>query len=106
MGNSVKRQTNTLVHETVHIVDMFHDRISGSDFTHDGNDPNDPPQNRDSAPYWIGDRAQDLVDLLDQHVGGKKSADTFDKLEFALVEQFLTQENWAAKEGFVCGTPD
>lgn len=104
LGNSVKRQTNTLVHEAVHIVDIFHDRISGSDFTHDGNDPNKPPENRDSAPYWIGNRAEDLVDLLDDHVGVMKSAGMFDNIKFALLEKYLTEENWAAKAGFVCGT--
>ncbi len=104
LGRTVKAITNTLVHEAVHIVDMFHDRISGSDFTHDGNDPYHPPGNLDSAPYWIGDRAQDLVDLLDDHVGFDKSAEAFNKVDFRLVEKYLTQEEWAAKDGFVCGT--
>jgi hypothetical protein len=106
LGNSVKAHTNTLVHEAVHIVDMFHDSISGSDFTHDGNDPDKPPGNRDSAPYWIGNRAQDLVDLLDDHVGHMKTVAAFDTVEFATVKKYLTQENWAAKAGFVCGTTE
>ena len=105
-GNRVKSQTNTLVHEAVHVVDMFHDRISGSDFTHNGNDPYKPRDNLDSAPYWIGDRGEDLVDALDDHVGSMKTTEGFDSLDFQLVEKYLTEEIWAAKHGFVCGTAD
>jgi hypothetical protein len=103
-ANSVRSQTNTLVHEAVHVVDIFHDRISGSDFTHDGNDPTNPPENTDSAPYWIGDRAEDLVDLLDDHVGEDKSFLALQGVEFALVERYVMNVSWAARRRFRCGT--
>lgn len=101
-GWGAKSQTNTLVHEAVHVVDYFHDRISAADFTHDGNNPSKPKGNKDSAPYWIGNRAEELVDLLDDHVGQEKLFATLDSVDRALVKRYLTEENWAARKGFLC----
>jgi hypothetical protein len=104
MGYSVKSQTNTLVHEAIHVIDAFHDRISSFDFTHNGNDSTNPPQNVDSAPYWIGNRAEELVDLLDDHVGQEKEFTALDSVGYELVERYLTEENWTARKKLVCGT--
>lgn len=104
LDNNVKSQTNTLVHEAVHVIDIFHDRISGSDFTHNGNDPTDPPDNRDSAPYWIGDRAEDLVDLLDDHVGEEKAFATLNSVSRGLLNLYVTNVGWSARRRLRRGT--
>ena len=103
MSWSAKSQTNTLVHEAIHVIDAFHDQITSFDFTHDGNDPTDPAENVDSAPYWIGNRAEELVDLLDDHVGEEKGFTTLDGIDFAVVRRYLTDQNWAGRRRLICG---
>lgn len=58
LGNPVGAMVNTLVHEFVHIVDRYHDSSPNWDFTHAGQKAYDPPENQDSAPYWIGNAAE------------------------------------------------
>ena len=56
---SVASKTNTLVHEFVHVVDCFCDgpEDTGSfEYTHSRKHHPDRPN---SAPYWIGNRAQE-----------------------------------------------
>ena len=102
VGRGVRSNTNTLVHEAVHVVDRFHDRIASFDFTHKGNNPRKPPQNRDSAPYWIGNRAQDFVIAMRE-----KDESDFKSLSKAPIGDLLglvTDINWAEDEHFYCGT--
>ena len=100
----MKANTNTIVHETVHVVDKFHDVISSFDFTHRGNKPHKPPQNQDSAPYWIGNRSQELLPLLQENNKGQSGSLALDALELEIIQKSLTEKNWAKDEHFFCGT--
>jgi len=104
VGRGEKANTNTIVHETVHVVDKFHDLNTGFDFTHDGNNPYKPPQNMDSAPYWIGNRSEDLLPLLKDQKNNNKKTLSLDVLEMAEIESALTKKNWAKDAHFLCGT--
>lgn len=64
LNNPVGAMVNTLVHEFVHIVDRFHDSSPDWDYTHVGQYSHKPPENQDSAPYWIGNAAELEVSLL------------------------------------------
>jgi hypothetical protein len=104
IGRGDRANTNTLVHETIHVIDKFHDTISGFDFTHDGNDPNHPPQNRDSAPYWIGNRAEDLMQLVPGVNKGLPGMAYADAVGAEQAKALVTDINWAGDAGFCCGT--
>lgn len=105
VGRGEKANTNTIVHETVHVVDRFHDPNTRFDFTHNGNNPNKPPQNIDSAPYWIGNRSEDLLPLLKYQKEEKNNKIlSLDDLETAQIEDALTEKNWAKDAHFFCGT--
>ena len=60
---------NTLVHEFVHVVDYFHDgKMTPSQYTHRGQYSHKPPENQDSAPYWLGNLAEAISrGLVDIH---------------------------------------
>jgi hypothetical protein len=64
LGNSEARKVNTLVHEFVHNVDFFGDGSSSLEYTHRGETVSD---NQDTAPYRIGDIAQDFYEQAHQH---------------------------------------
>ncbi|MCP5397004.1 MAG: hypothetical protein H6918_09810 [Sphingomonadaceae bacterium] len=104
LDRSVAANINTLVHEAVHIVDKFHDRVGGFDFTHKGNKPFKPPQNQDSAPYWIGNRCVDLLPLLQDSTKSAFGLASLDDLAIEDVTAALTETNWAGEEGSTCGT--
>ena len=99
-----RANTNTLIHETVHVIDKFHDKNSTFDFTHKGNNSRRPPQNQDSAPYWIGNRSEDLIPLI----AGKMNANTkgrrLDRMDPVLLQKAITERDWAGKAHFCCGT--
>jgi len=59
LGNAVAAMVNTLVHEFVHNVDLFDDGSPTNEYTHNGQRA---AGNQGTAPYWIGDLAQNHYD--------------------------------------------
>jgi hypothetical protein len=58
LSNSSARMVNTIAHEFIHNVDYHWDRDLRADYTHRGQRPGGA--NEESAPYWIGNVAQEL----------------------------------------------
>lgn len=103
MKRSVEAMTNTLVHEAIHVIDYFHDKNSIADFTHNGNKPSS--RNADAAPNWIGNRAQDLVPMLNDHEGND-DAKGFGAASMDEVRGYVTDRDWYGEESSVCPTDD
>lgn len=104
IGRGDRSNTNTLVHEAVHVVDRFHDLNTVFDFTHKGNRSHKPPENQDSAPYWIGNRSEDLQPLLSNNQKSRKRIRSLDDLNDDVIKAAITERNWAEDEHSSCGT--
>ena len=94
ISRGAEANTNTLVHETVHVVDKFHDENNIDDFTHKGQKPHRPPENQSSAPYWIGNRAQELLPLIIE----QDDTINFDLLEKSKILSVLTENSFASND--------
>jgi SprT-like family len=82
-----KQVVNTLLHEFVHNVDYHWDGDRRADYTHEGPYPDDPPENQDSAPYWIGNEGEAVWEQVHQQPGH---------------EQFVVAKRYAEEWGFEC----
>ena len=71
LNRTESQKVNTLVHEFVHNVDLFDDGTK-ADFTHSDSGPVSEKQG--TAPYWIGDLAQSIWELDNQHVPRAKKS--------------------------------
>lgn len=104
LGRGDRANTNTLIHEAVHVIDKFHDKNSIFDFTHKGNSSRRPPQNQDSAPYWIGNRSEDLLPLIAGRMNANTKGRRLDRMDRELVQKATTDRDWAGKAHFCCET--
>jgi hypothetical protein len=94
---SVASKANTLVHEFVHVVDHFRDGPTDTGRWDYGHTRSPHPDRPRSAPYWIGNLAQEWWVLAHQHDPNAFLADPLSFLKGPI-------KDYAGEEGFDCDT--